>query len=557
MLSPDVVSRIAAGEVVERPASIVKELVENSIDAGADRIDIECSGGGAALVCVADNGQGIPAEQVDMAFLRHATSKIASLDDLVNVHSLGFRGEALPSIAAVADVEVSTSIGDAVPGTYLYMRGGTIQHHESRPRARGTTIAVRRLFRHFPARLKFLKAESTENGHSAQVVSQYALAYPSLAFSLLLEDRVALRSTGNGDLRDVVAGLFGAELARAMVPVEYASERLSVAGLAAPASLSRAGRSHQSTFINHRWVRSPLLQRAIDEAYRGMLHEGRNPIAILNLDLPPNRVDVNVHPSKAQVKFADEQEVFRAVREALKGALARTSVATDSRHISLSSGGTQGAWLVAEATQDSAYPPAAAEPTTGAGSLPPLRVLGQIRNTYVAAEGPDGLYLIDQHAAHERVVYDRLIGRRTGHEIEVQGLLEPIAIELTPAEDATLSTIMDRLTEVGFAIEAFGSRTYLLRSFPAVIGEADVVDIVHDLLRELTDVNQRGVYERLATSIACHAAVRAGKHLATEEMRHLIRQLEASTQPRTCPHGRPTVVRFDEAQLEKMFGRRT
>ena len=557
MLSSDVASRIAAGEVVERPASVVKELIENSIDAGANRIDIECGGGGAALICVADNGQGIPAEQVEMAFLRHATSKITSLEDLINVHSLGFRGEALPSIAAVADVEVSTSTGDAVPGMYLYLRGGEVVQHESRPRARGTTIAVRRLFRHFPARLKFLKAESTENGHSAQVVSQYALAYPSIAFSLLLEDRVTLRSVGNGDLRDVVAQLYGSELARAMIRVEHASDRMSITGLAAPPSLSRSGRTHQSTFVNHRWVRSPLLQRAIDESYRGTMQEGRNPVVILSLDLPPQRIDVNVHPSKAQIKFADEQEVFRTVREALKAALASTSVATNSQHVSLPSGGTQGTWFVAEAGMESDYATASPDITTGSGSLPPLRILGQVRNTYVAAEGPDGLYLIDQHAAHERIVYDRLTQRRSGREAQVQGLLEPIAFELTPAEDATLSSVRDALADIGFDIEPFGGRSYLLRSVPSVLGDSEATGVVRDLLRELTDVNSRGLYDRVATAIACHGSVRAGRHLSVEEMRHLIQQLEASDQPRTCPHGRPTVVRFDEVHLERMFGRRT
>lgn len=557
MLSADVVSRIAAGEVVERPASVVKELIENAIDAGANRIDIECSGGGTALICVADNGQGIPAEQVEMAFVRHATSKITSLEDLINVHSLGFRGEALPSIAAVADVEVSTSTGNAVPGTYLFLRGGDVVQHESRPRARGTTIAVRRLFRHFPARFKFLKAESTENGHSAQVVSQYALAYPSIAFSLLLEDRVTLRSVGNGDLRDVVAQLYGSELARAMIRVEHSSERLGITGLAAPPSLSRSGRTHQSTFVNHRWVRSPLLQRAIDESYRGMMPEGRNPVVILSLELPQQRIDVNVHPSKAQVKFADEQEVFRNVREALKAALATTSVATDSRHVSPPFEGTQGRWFVAEAGAESDYAPAQPDITTGSGSLPPLRILGQVRNTYVAAEGPDGLYLIDQHAAHERVVYDRLTRRRSGRDAEVQGLLEPITLELTPAEDATLSAVRDGLADIGFSIEPFGGRSYLLRSVPAVLHNSDAAGVVHDLLRELTDVNTRGLVDRLATTLACHGSVRAGRHLTAEEMRLLIQQLEESDQPRTCPHGRPTVVRFDEAQLERMFGRRT
>jgi len=556
ILPSEVVSRIAAGEVIERPASVVKELVENSLDAAADRVDIECRGGGAVLISVADNGRGIDASQVEMAFLRHATSKIASLDDLVNVHTLGFRGEALPSVAAVAAVEVSTSTGDGALGSYLYIHGGAVKQREGRPRARGTTIAVRRLFRHFPARLKFLKSEATENGHNAQVASQYALAFPSVAFSLLLEDRLALRTPGNGDLRDVVAQLYGAELARAMVRVESLSDSPGVTGLAAPASLSRSGRGHQSTFVNHRWVRSPLLQRAIDDAYHGLIAEGRNAIVILNLKVPPDRVDVNVHPSKAQVKFAEEHTIFRLVRDAVKAALADTRVATDSRYLSLPATGTQGRWVVGEPLPEPPSAQDSAIPLPDSGLLPPLRILGQVLGTYIAAEGPDGLYLIDQHAAHERVVYDRLADRRSGRTPEAQGLLQPVTIEFSPSEDAVLATLIDDLSKMGFSIDHFGQRTYLLRTVPAVLADSDAQAIMRDMLHELSEASRQGRFERLATTIACHAAVRAGHRLTQEEMRQLVRQLEECAQPRTCPHGRPTIVRFDSTQLEKLFGRR-
>jgi DNA mismatch repair protein MutL len=556
VLPPEVVSRIAAGEVVERPASVVKELVENALDAGARKIDIECRGGGVELICVADNGAGIASAHVEMAFLRHATSKIESLDDLVHVQTLGFRGEALPSIAAVADVEVSTRTDDEESGSYLYLHGGEVAQHERRPRARGTTIAVRRLFRHFPARLKFLKSESTENGHSAQVVSQYALAFPSVAFSLLLEDRIALRTPGNGDMRDVIAQLYGAEMARAMIRVERDSDSLAVTGLAAPASLSRVGRGHQSTFVNHRWVRSPLLNKAIDDAYHGLLQEGRNAVAIVNIQMPPDRVDVNVHPSKAQVKFADEQQAFKAVREAVREAMERTQVATESRHLPLPDRGDQGAWIISEPETQFPFTPAGAPPTEGTGALPPLRVLGQVLTTYIIAEGPDGLYLIDQHAAHERVVYDGLTARAAGHGPDVQGLLEPLAVELSPAEDALLAAVKAELSELGFSLEHFGDRSYLLRSVPAAIKDADAGAMLHDLLHELSGVSHSDAFERLAITVACHSAVRAGRQLTPDEMRQLIQQLERCAQPRTCPHGRPTVVRFDAAQLEKLFGRR-
>ncbi len=556
VLPPDVASRIAAGEVVERPSSVVKELVENALDAGAHKIDIECRSGGVELICVADNGAGISAAHVETAFLRYATSKINSLDDLVNVNSLGFRGEALPSIAAVADIELSTRADGEELGTYLYLHGGQVVQHEAKPRARGTTIAVRRLFRHFPARLKFLKSESTENGHSAEVVSQYALAFPDVAFSVMLEDRLALRTSGNGDMRDVVAQLYGTELARAMLRVEYVSEGHRVTGLAAPASLSRAGRGHQSTFINHRWVRSPLVHKAIDDAYHGLLQEGRNAVAIINIEMPPDRVDVNVHPSKAQVKFADEQALFRLVRDALRNALATAYVASDSQHLTLSTQGTQVAWTVNEPEAPVPFVAGTDTPTQGVGALPPLRILGQVLTTYIVAEGPDGLYLIDQHAAHERVVYEALRSRGEGRTADVQGLLEPMTIELSPAENAQLAAARSELSEMGFAIDDFGDRSYLLRSVPAALKDDDAVALLRDLLHELSGVSRTNLLEHLTVTAACHSAVRAGRRITVDEMRQLIQQLERCEQPRTCPHGRPTIVRFDAAQLEKLFGRR-
>jgi len=558
VLPPDVVSRIAAGEVVERPASIVKELVENALDAGALKIDIECRRGGVDLIVVADDGCGIPSSLVSLAFARHATSKIASFDDLVHVGTLGFRGEALPSIAAVADVEISTRSGDEDLGSYLYLHGGDVVQQESRPRARGTTIAVRRLFRHVPARLKFLKSEGTENSNCAQIVTQYALAHPLVAFSLLLEDRVTLRTPGSGDLRDVMAQLYGTEVARALVEASYSSDTLYVTGLVAPASLSRAGRGHQSTFVNHRWVRSPLLQRAIEEGYRGLLPDGRNAIAVLNIDMPPELVDVNVHPSKAQVKFAEEHSLFRSVKEAVATALSRTRVATDAQHVAFPSGpAEQSRWSVAESAPVEEFTPSSAdERSKGSSLLPPLRILGQILTTYIAAEGPDGLYLIDQHAAHERVVYDRLVEQRRRGQTETQGLLEPVTIEFTPTESALLAGLLETLAQLGLALEPFGGHSYLLRTVPAAMDVTDVTGQVREIVRDLSQGPRSDIQDRALETVACHSAVRAGKQLTHEEMRSLVRQLEQTTQPRTCPHGRPTVLHFSQVQIEKLFSRR-
>jgi len=556
VLAPDIASRIAAGEVVERPASVVKELVENALDAGATRIDIECRAGGVDFICVADDGSGIPSGEAELAFERHATSKIRTLDDLVQVSSLGFRGEALPSIAAVADVEISTRASDEELGTYLYLHAGRIATREARPRAPGTTVAVRRLFRHFPARLKFLKSEGTENSHSAQVVTQYALACPSVSFSLMLESRLALRSPGGGTLRDVVAGIYGVELARSLVPVELTSDDVRIRGLAGPASLTRSGRTHQSTFVNHRWVRSPLLQRAIEDAYRGLLPDGRNPVAFIDIRMPMGFVDVNVHPSKAQVKFADEQRVFRCVRDAVREAVNTTPVATPAHHVSGASyGSIQPMWTIAEqgpAAPFTTSPPGA--PSEGSQTLPPLRILGQVQATYIVAEGPDGLYVIDQHAAHERIVYDRLAQRAEG-ATNVQGLLEPVTMDFTPAENSVLSQLLDGLRELGFDLEAFGGQSHILRSVPAPLAGRDAAAALQRIVQDMSGESSRG-HDRLLESVACHSAVRAGQQLTFEEMRELVRQLERTDRPRTCPHGRPTVIVLDTAHLERLFARR-
>jgi len=558
VLPPGVVSRIAAGEVVERPSSVVKELVENAVDAGADRIDVECRGGGVEYICVADNGSGIPSDQVELALERHATSKIDSLEDLAVVETLGFRGEALPSIAAVADVEFSTRHADETLGTVLTLHGSSIVQRERQARSRGTTIAVRRLFHHLPARLKFLKSEATENGHNARVVSQYSLGRPSIAFSLMLEDRLALRTPGSGSVRDVVAQLYGSEVARAMLPVERRVDSLSVSGLVAPASLSRAGRSYQSTFVNHRWVVSPLLQKAIEEAYRGMLQEGRNSIAVLNIFLPPEEVDVNVHPSKAQVKFANEQVVFKAVRDAVKSALSGASTATSAEHrYTSATDGRQAVWSVAEPEPQAPQLTAATTtPLAASPSLPPLRILGQALSTYLVAEGPDGLYLIDLHAAHERIVFESLLAQYQHHRPESQALLKPLPLEVSPVEDTTLTPLLDSLAALGFSLELFGNRTYLLRAVPASLRDADPIATLRDVLQELSNESRNSARERLAASVACHSAVRSGHQLTPLEMRQLVQQLEACGQPRTCPHGRPTVIHFATGHLERLFGRR-
>jgi len=551
VLAAEVVSKIAAGEVVERPASVVKELIENSLDAGATQIAVEAQGGGVELIKVSDNGAGIPSSELELAFHRYATSKIDNLEDLEKISSLGFRGEALPSIAVVAEVEILTQTSSAPIGSYLHLRKGEVTHRESRARPQGTAITVRRLFRYFPARLKFLKSANTENSHIANLVSQYALAFPEVKFNLVLDKRPSLRTTGNGDLREVISAIYGSEVAQRMLKVEQKDGLAKVSGLTSPPSLARSNRNYLSFFVNRRWVRSPLLTRATEEAYRGLLMDGQHPIAVINISLPTQELDVNIHPAKAQIKFCHEQTVFSSVQKAIEEALAKTPIASSKAvPFSVSSGQWQSPRMIMD--NEPAFV-VAQLPTL---ELPVLRVLGQLANTYIIAEGPDGLYLIDQHAAHERILYDRISEQWAQKEVEVQGLLQPITIELSPREEETLKSSKEFLTEFGFTIEPFGNRSYLIRAIPALMARANIIEIITALLDNLASKESPNPWEeKIAQYLACHGAIRAGQQLSNEEMRELIKQLERTKQPRACPHGRPTMIHLSAHQLEKEFGR--
>ncbi len=551
VLEPELVSKIAAGEVIERPASVVKELIENSLDAGATQIAVEAQGGGVELIKVSDNGAGIPASELELAFHRYATSKISNIDDLGSIGSLGFRGEALPSIAAVAEVEIQTQTSSDSIGSYMYLRKGDVVRKESRARPQGSTITVRRLFRYFPARLKFLKSVNTENSHIAHLVSQYALAFPEVKFSLVLDKRPSLRTTGNGDLREVVNEIYGSELAQRMLKVEQKDGLAKVGGLTSPPSLARSNRNYLSFFVNRRWVRSPLLTRATEEAYRGLLMDDQHPIAVINVSLPVQELDVNVHPAKAQIKFCHEQAVFSSIQKAIEGTLARTPIASPK---AVPFSVSPGQWQSPRMIMDNA--PAFVVAQLPTLELPVLRVLGQLANTYIIAEGPNGLYLIDQHAAHERILYDRILAQWSQKEVEVQGLLQPITIELSPGEEETLKASNEFLAEFGFTIEPFGNRSYVIRAIPALMARANIIEIISALLDSLASKEGLNPWEeKIAQSLACHGAIRAGQQLSNEEMRELIKQLEQTKQPRSCPHGRPTMIHLSSHQLEKEFGR--
>jgi DNA mismatch repair protein MutL len=557
VLDLQVVARIAAGEVVERPASVVKELVENSLDAGSSQISIEVRGGGVGLIKVTDNGVGIPSGEVELAFDRYATSKIGNLEDLESISSLGFRGEALPSIAAVAQVDIVTCAAGEKAGTYLSLRDGAIAHRGSQGRSQGTTVMVRNLFRKIPARLKFLKSVATENGHIANVVSQYALAFPEVKFSLFIDGRVALRTPGSGRLIDSIVEVYGVEVAENMIEIkgEATAPSPQVAGMVGSPRVSRSGRGYLSFFVNRRWVNSRLLARAVEEAYHGLLMVGKHPIAVINVSLPTQEVDVNIHPTKSEVKFSNERAVFSAVHRAVRQALVeqipvpQVEVAATKPIFPPAPRGP-----IPTPTTDIAPSPASSPPTPVI-SLPVLRVLGQLDNSYIIAEGPDGLYLIDQHAAHERVLFEKIEHQKLRHEIEVQGLLEPMTLEVSPRQEAVLRSRYQGLAEFGFAIEPFGDRTFLVRAVPALIYRKDWSGMLRELLDSLSEGEKGDWGEGVARSMACHSAVRSGQALSDAEMRELVRQLEQSATPYTCPHGRPTMIHLSSGQLKREFGR--
>ncbi len=585
ILEPQVVARIAAGEVVERPASVVKELVENSLDAGSSQITVEVSGGGVGLIRVTDNGSGIAAAELELAFQRYATSKINGLDDLESISSLGFRGEALPSIAAVSQIEVATWSGSEPTGSYLNLQEGVTVEQRSHGRAQGTTITVKNLLRNVPARLKFLKSTATENGHIANVVSQYALAYPEVKFTLTSEGRTALRTPGSGKLIDSISEIYGLEIAREMLELGNsqtdwqagpALSPIKVSGMVSGPAVSRANRDYLSFFVNRRWINSRLLSWAVEEAYHGLLMTGRHPVAVVNISLPSSEVDVNIHPTKTEVKFQNERLIFSAVQKAVRQALIAQAPVPGIEEVATAYGApsqprpsfwsppsTEPAYRPAGASHpansansiNSTHSTNSTNSTTPSLSLPALRLLGQLAGSYIIAEGPEGLYLIDQHAAHERILFEQIQRQSEQRRVEVQGMLEPATFEVTPQQDSGLKSCYLDLPEFGFSIEPFGERSYLVRAVPLLLHRKDWAAALRELLDALAGGDAAGWREKMMISFACHGAIKAGQSLTDDEMREMLRQLEKTATPNSCPHGRPTMIRLSTGQLEKEFHR--
>ncbi len=570
VLPAGVAARIAAGEVIERPASVVKELVENSLDAGARVIDVEIRHGGLASIRVTDDGCGIPADEVTLAFERHATSKLASVEDLTDIGTLGFRGEALASIAAAASVRMTTRTADAESATTVELEGGEIVRQSAAGAGLGTTIEVEALFSTIPARLKFIRSSAAETARVRQTVDHLAMAHPHVQFSLKTDGRLQLSTSGNGSLRDAVAAVHGAELAQAMIEVGSWTGAYPVWGLVGTPEQSRANRTGVSLFVNNRWVQHRAVGVAIEEAYRGLLMDGRFPIAVVFLDVPPGEVDVNVHPNKREVRLSHEGDAFSSMQHAVRDALLAASPIAEGEGL-LSQAVAAPPSLQPELTfasqerEQSPLPepaPVAEEahaplaPPPGASPLSRLRVLGQIANTYIVADGPDGMYLIDQHAAHESVLYYRLLRQWANSAPEVQPMLEPLPMGLTPQQMDALGEGRAVLERYGLLVEPFGDDTLLVRAVPVMARRVDAAKLVAEALDGFTArANGADTHLSAAASIACHSAVRAGQTLDHQEMTALGEALASEMNPQHCPHGRPTVIRVSTDVLGRQFGR--
>jgi DNA mismatch repair protein MutL len=634
-LDEQLVNRIAAGEVVERPASALKELIENALDAGAMRLEIEAEMGGRRLIRVRDDGIGMSRTDALNALQRHATSKIASDADLMRITTLGFRGEALPSIASISRMEILTRAYEEDTGTRIVVEGGEVKSVEEVGAPIGTTVTVRDLFYNVPARLKFLKTIPTELGHMIETVTRYAFAYPDVSFRLVHERQELIFTPGNGDLLTAAASIWGRETVQGMVSVDYERDGIRVWGLIAPPHQTRPTRQHQYFFVNLRPVRNKTLTAALDEAYKTLTPEKRYPACILLVGIDPRQVDVNVHPAKIEVRFQREQAVFEAVVNAVRAALLQHGMIPSALPPSASRGQTitpprppdaetihqilmQRAGLApteavgtptrpethmdadgtaalpelhSAAVETPAYPetPANADPfvsakhavaptPTPADETPPLLeteplqtthlpfahllddlyILGQVRNTYIVASTRQGLVIIDQHVAHERVLYEQLCYRRGASPIPKQHLLTPETLQLSRRDALLLHEKLPELEAIGFELEPFGVDTYLIRAVPAAL-KGDPVQTLRDIIDELVELSVSKrlpvAREQIWITTSCKLAVKAGDPLSMPEMRKLIEDLARTENPYLCPHGRPITIVLTWHEIERKFKR--
>jgi len=583
LLSSEVSSQIAAGEVVERPASVVKELAENSLDAGAKNISISIADAGRTLIEVADDGHGIASEELELAASRHATSKLVLSDDLFHIRTLGFRGEALASIGSVSHMTITSRVASAKEGARLRVNGGISEKVEKVGAPVGTVVRVENLFYNVPARLKFLKTDVTERRAIDSLVTRYALAYPHVRFKIMDGKQVTLQTAGDGDRRAILASLYGVDVAKQMLEVMASEDGLALSGFISPVSLTRSNRREITFFINGRWVQEFSLNSALLQAYHTLLMVGRYPLTALFLEMAPEDVDVNVHPTKAEVRFRAQDKVFSFVQRSVRKALlaytpvptvspqlwGARSVPSEPRTVGIdwSIGHDEQLSVGSDELRGASYQ----SPVTGEQSsqvegqrsfstgVPLLRLIGQIGATYLVAEGPDGLYLVDQHAAHERVLFEKLMAQRENKNIPSQALLAPEVVTLPPQSAKTLTEQLPFLNKFGFEVEEFGTNTFQVRSMPVLFSGGDPAAALRSLVEDFEEDEsplQAEVEARIAGRVCKRLAVKGGQVLTSDEQRSLLNDLEACQSPRTCPHGRPTMIHLSVDALERQFGRK-
>lgn len=586
LLDPHTVNQIAAGEVVERPASVVKELVENAIDAGARRIEIDLRDAGRTLIRVADDGMGMGPEDAHAALQRHATSKISGTDDINDVHTLGFRGEALPSIASVGRMTLSTAESDGLRHV-VRVEGGAILPLTGAAGPKGTEIIVEDLFYNTPARLKFLKSDTTELGQAMDHVARYAMAYPHVAFTLRHNGQLAIGTSGDGDLHAAVSDVWGRETARTLAPIDTEVAGIRLRGLVSPPHVTKPTRAFQHLFVNGRPVRTRTLTAAVDGSFRDLTPERRYPLLVLMLDLPGDKVDVNVSPTKSEVKFQQEGAVFEAIRVAVRGALMSHGMMPNAAGIAAANEALaaiqafnrpspvedfrltappEPTLLVAPPPATSSFEPSAAPVILERTAALPfgdllngLKVIGQVMNTFIIAETSHGVVIIDQHVAHERVLYEYLCGIRGKAAIEQQPLLVPQTLHLDRRSAVLLRDRMQELIDVGFDLEPFGGESYVVRTVPAALRGRDPIKVLKELVEELVEatVTRKLVptREQIWITTSCHMAVKAGDPLSLPEMERLIVDLAETENPYLCPHGRPITATLSRDAMLRLFKR--
>ncbi|WP_405755854.1 DNA mismatch repair endonuclease MutL [Anaerovibrio slackiae] len=631
VLDDNTINKIAAGEVVERPASVIKELVENAIDAHADRIEVEITAGGTSFMRVSDNGIGMSRQDAELAILRHATSKIVKVDDLLTIGTLGFRGEALPSIASVSRFTLTTRQAGDELGTEIKISGGSLPEIGETGCGIGTTIRVEDLFFNTPARKKFLKTNNTEGGKINEFIVKLAISNPQIAFKLINNNKMAVSTPGNGDLKDALQSIYGGTVGSALLPLEFEDEDIRLSGFVTKPSAIRSSRSWQTFIVNGRIIANRAIAKAIDNAYHALIPKTGYPLVALNIQVPQNTIDVNVHPQKSEMKFEDESRVFKAVYKAVLDAIrpkdevrqlgqlgnmaagveqaeidrhvahgmqeilleakdVERASAAPARYVPVYEERRQAAmqWREAAARMD-APKPAEPEsenvpetvpelvsvpvpemmPVSESVSVPePMPVendreqscrmvpIGQVDNTYIIAQDADGLYIVDQHAAHERILFDRFSAR--AGEIPVQQLLVHLMLDFSSHEAEIIENNLAMLKELGFGLEPAGPNQFRLTEVPADVPSGEAEDFIREILASLEELHKPSAAELRQAAIAtasCKAAIKAGFKLNFRQMEILLAELNDTAMPYTCPHGRPTIIKFSTDELAKMFKR--